>query len=90
MDIWSFKLKNNIYGLYAAVEQQGKLTMDNLHKRMGHLNIKLLKFMESKEMAIGMENDGENPQFCKTCPVTKMKRDPFTKGLIWNLKIFLG
>ena len=48
------------------------------HRRFGHANKKLIKFMHSKKMVDGLEiSNGYDHELCNPCIIGKMKREKF-------------
>jgi hypothetical protein len=65
-------------GEAAALET---ITLDQLHKRMGHISPKVARHMVMKGFATGvrLENDGPQDIFCESCIYAKATRKPVPK-----------
>ncbi|KAI3998406.1 hypothetical protein K525DRAFT_175880, partial [Schizophyllum commune Loenen D] len=68
---------SDVSGAHAVVE---KLTVDNFHRRMGHIAPKAAKNLVAKGFVNGVELDeGEGEVFCESCIFAKQTRRPVHK-----------
>ena len=56
------------------------------HKRMGHLNFQILKYLKEKGMVYGLPNIQEVNQVCEGCALGKQHREAFPKDKAWRAK----
>jgi hypothetical protein len=57
-----------------------KMTLTQLHRRMGHVSARSLKFMLSQGMVTGLDVDTSiDVEFCEACAKAKLKRAPIPK-----------
>ena len=69
-----------------AVKQ---MSIDELHKRMGHVNHDDLRHMVEKGMVTGIDLDmSSKPGFCETCVKAKATRKPFLKESVTEHKTY--
>ena len=62
---------------YTAVKQ---ISINELHRRMGHVNHEDLRRMVKEQMVVGINLDmTSKPDFCETCVKAKAPRKPFPK-----------
>ncbi|KAJ3738565.1 hypothetical protein DFH05DRAFT_1408736, partial [Lentinula detonsa] len=57
------------------------ITLDQLHRRMGHISPKVAQMMIEKGFATGIKLDSQGPQdiFCESCVYAKATRKPVAK-----------
>ncbi|KAJ3740422.1 hypothetical protein DFH05DRAFT_1368738, partial [Lentinula detonsa] len=57
------------------------ITLDQLHRRMGHISPKVAQMMVKNGFATGVKLDGLGPQdiFCESCVYAKATRKPIAK-----------
>jgi hypothetical protein len=63
---------------YSSTKTDQPLTL--IHKRVGHLNSKMILQMEDYKSALGLninKKDGANDARCKVCTVSKSKKKPY-------------
>jgi hypothetical protein len=56
-----------------------KISMSNLHRRMGHIAHQSIQNMIKDEAMTGMQLDKSEPEFCEACTKAKIKRLPLPK-----------
>ncbi|KAJ3997074.1 hypothetical protein F5050DRAFT_1555018, partial [Lentinula boryana] len=57
------------------------ISLDQLHRRMGHISPKVARHMVTKGFVTGVKLDNEGPQdiFCESCVYAKATRKPVAK-----------
>lgn len=91
-----------IHGLYHIVDDRPSLqltivanvavkqmSIDELHKQMGHVNHDDLQCMVEKGMVTGIDLDmSSKPRFCETCVKAKATQKPFPKESVTEHKTY--
>ena len=74
----SFHLKLQTGLQFALRASVGKSTLI-WHRRMGHLNVNSLKFLQEKEMVLGLPKIKNTNEVCEGCILGKHCRDSFPR-----------
>lgn len=81
------RTKDNVYIIDESNPMESRCLMTKIqesqlwHRRMGHVNYRLLKMLSSQGIVKGIPNiNEEQPEICKACQMRKQVRSSF-KGL---------